>query len=98
MDKSIFLSGLPIEDLLLEIDKLITRRLEEARQKDLLEKFLSVKEVCNLLHITKPTLAAYVSQGKMKESRLGSTIRYKYSDVMLALNTIRKYQQLKPNL
>jgi len=95
MDKSFFLSGLPIEDLLLEIDKLIVKRLEEARQKDILEKMLSVKEVCSLLKITKPTLTSWVNDGKIKEKRIGTRILYKYSDVMLAMRTVEKYKPLK---
>lgn len=93
MDKSFVLTSVPIEELLLEIDRLIVRRLADAQQKEIAEKLLSAKEVCTFLKISRPTLAAWVKERRINENRLGAKLYYKYSDVMTALNTIKKYHK-----
>lgn len=46
---------------------------------------LSSKEVCELLHISAPTLIRYRKEGKIKGKRVGGKIFYKKSEVEKAI-------------
>ncbi len=55
-------------------------------------ELLTRNEVCNLLHITLPTLHNWTKEGLITGYRIGTRIRYKRAEVLATLN---KVQQIK---
>ena len=48
-------------------------------------KYLSREEVCELLHISKPTLGSYINKGMLKGKKIGRRVLFDESDVKQAL-------------
>jgi len=55
-------------------------------------ELLTRNEVCNLLHITLPTLHNWTKEGLITGYRIGTRIRYKRAEVLATLNQV---QQIK---
>jgi excisionase family DNA binding protein len=55
-------------------------------------ELLTRNEVCNLLHITLPTLHNWTKEGLITGYRIGTRIRYKRAEILATLN---KVQQIK---
>jgi excisionase family DNA binding protein len=91
---TILLSALSVEDLLLRIQEATRTAVQEELQKQHNEKLLSPKEVCELFSpkISRQTLHNYTKKGLIRSSMLGSSVRYKYSEVMEAVKSIRRYK------
>jgi excisionase family DNA binding protein len=54
------------------------------------DDLITRKETATLLGITLPTLHTWSLQGKLKAYRIGTRVRYKRNEVMLALNVSNK--------
>ena len=48
------------------------------------ETFLTISEVADLLKVSKPTIYAMQKRGEIKPIKMGKSVRYKRSDVLLA--------------
>ena len=66
---------------------------ENSAQTD--EKLLTQKEASCILKVSVQTIISYARQGKLKENRIGRRVYYKYSEIMSATETLKKYQPLK---
>jgi excisionase family DNA binding protein len=53
------------------------------------EEILSRRKAAQFLGISLPTLHVYTTTGKIKGYRMGSTVRYKKSDLLEALQKIK---------
>lgn len=91
----IILSSIPLEELL-EKFKIIVQEGSASREKLLLDdKLLSSSETCSLFKpkISRQTLHAWSKSGKIPIHRIGGRSWYKYSEVLSATNTIKKYKK-----
>jgi hypothetical protein len=88
-------SPIPLGELLKTLKAEILEALSTKQEKELQEKLLSPTETCNLFYpkISKPTLIKYTKEGKLQEYRIGGRVYYKYSEVLQALKTLKKYQR-----
>ncbi len=95
--ESIFLSPISLTELTSTIEDIIDRALARKRQSDLKEKLLSPEETCKLFHppISKVTLPNWEKQGKVNKHYLGGRVVYKYTEVLEALKTVKRYRHLK---
>ncbi len=59
----------------------ITNALEEARQQERPEKMYTRGEVCQLLHITMPTLWRRVKEGKIIAAKNGRRVLFSENEV-----------------
>lgn len=59
----------------------ITNALEEARQQERPEKMYTRREVCQLLHITMPTLWRRVKEGKIIAAKNGRRVLFSENEV-----------------
>ncbi len=73
--------------------------IKSFKEQELQEKLLSPEETCNLFKpkLTKPTLETYAEKGYVTKYHLGGRTWYKYSEVIEALKTLRRYTR-QPNL
>lgn len=72
------------------IDKLDSIVAELNKHRDvnpISEKWLTNKQVCELLSVSSRTLQRYRDEGRIAFSQIGATIRYKASDVELFLRS-----------
>ncbi len=78
--------------LLNEIDGIIETRLKSFTPPPPTpndeEKIMTQDEVCDFLGITKPTCVEHGKKGLLIPYRLGRGVRYKRSEVLLALKAI----------
>ncbi len=78
------------EDELIELIKVAVRDILHEQQVTTIAhspptsqdtEVLSPTQVCNVLHISRPTLSKYNKLGKIKAVRIGGKIFYKKSDI-----------------
>lgn len=55
------------------------------------DDLLTENEVRDFLHVSKVTLKKWRDEKKIPFYRIGSRIRYNKSEILLCLNTVRKY-------
>lgn len=85
-------------NLLLElVPQAVHQGMKTFKEEQLLEKLLSPDETRKLFHpaISKPTLDSYAEKGYIQKHYLGGLTWYKYSEVMAALKTLKRYSQSK---
>lgn len=61
------------------IEKMFDLFTELTKPKE--EKFLTIKQVAQLLGVTEPTLWRWNKEGVLKRTKVGNKVRYKESDV-----------------
>lgn len=65
------------------IEKMFDLLNEYTKPKE--EKFLTIKQVAELLGVTEPTLWRWNKEGILKRVKVGNKVRYKESDVKKVL-------------
>ena len=66
--------------------------LDRKSQQPILNKeYVTIKDVCALLNVTRQTVHHWVKQGKLEKIKLGSrSTRFKTSDVLNLLKSIKR--------
>lgn len=93
MEKLIILQGLTVEELLKNVETIVQVKLEEHLQKHSSKtsvRYLSTKEVCEILQISKPTLYDWTKQGLINSYRISTRVYYKSDEIDASLKK-RKY-------
>ncbi len=88
MEKMIILQGITVDDLLEHIDTIVEKRLNEKIEQLNPKKgykFLSRKEVSEILKVSLVTLSDWSKRGVINSYRIGSRIRFKSDEVEEAL-------------
>ena len=74
------------------LTRLINKRVEEIldhREKPVLEKkFLTKKEVCDLLNITLPTLDSYCRKGLITRTKIGNRVLFDETKIQSVLDVL----------
>ena len=97
MEKIIILQGIKPDDLLNQINLLFETKLTEILKQFKPEettKFLTRKEVCQLLKISLPTLHNWTKEGMVKSYKIGTRVLYKTTEIEEALG-IKKNQRFR---
>lgn len=95
MEKTIILHGITLDELTSIIEKAVELKVSQLLNSTLEAskiKYLTRKEVCNLLKVTAPTLYQWTKSGIVSSHKIGSRVLYKSNEIELALNT-RKYKR-----
>lgn len=96
MQKSIILEQINLEQLesliSIAVNKGIALVSSQTKTTENQNELLTRKEVCELLHITLPTLHDWTKEGVITGYRINTRVRYKKSEV---LATLQKVSQLK---
>jgi len=81
------------------LPSMVNQGIKEFKEAELTEKLLSPEQTCKLFTpaISKPTLESYTEKGYFKKYYLEGRTWFKYSEVMSALKTLKKYSR-KPVL
>jgi predicted DNA-binding transcriptional regulator AlpA len=90
----VLFSSIEIDHLLQSIRHLIQTELTIYYQShSASEKLLSVQEARHLFHpaISRSTLHRWSREGKVPQHRIGSRVWYKQSELLLALQSLKKY-------
>lgn len=77
------------------ITPIIHNSIRSIKQEELQEKLLSPEETCKLFTpaISIPTLNSYYKKGYLEKYYLEGRTWYKYSEVMAALKSIKRYER-----
>lgn len=90
----IILSGITPGELLELFRPIIQDEIKKLKDEQP-EKLLSPAEVCKMFQppISKVTLTAWTTHGKLQDHRIGGRIFYKQSEILGALITLKKYKK-----
>ena len=69
------------DDLKQCIQEIVDENIARYFSKPKEEKFLTIKQVAELLGVTEPTLWRWNKEGVLKRVKVGNKVRYKESDV-----------------
>ena len=86
---------IPIDKL---ADALFNKMMEANRidkEKKLQEKLLTAKEVAQLFSVSTVTISSWVSKGLLTKYSIGGRNKFKYSEVMDSLKTVKRYGSIK---
>lgn len=87
MENTIILQGITVAQLMSQIDAIVEKRLNEkiAELSPKTVKYLTRKEVCQILKISMPTLYKWTLEGKIVSYRISSRVFYKSDEIESAL-------------
>ena len=89
------ISYIPIDKL---ADALFNKWMEANRineEKKLQEKLLTAKEVAQLFSVSTVTITSWVSKGVLTKYSIGGRTKFKFTEVMDSLKTIKRYGSIK---
>ena len=91
MNEPIFLSPIPLPELLGEITKAVRSELDARTPTTAppAEELLTRDQAAQLLGITLPTLREYTRKGYVTGYRIGTRVRYKRNEVLDSLQRMR---------
>lgn len=77
------------------VQQAVKTALAEQAKSELAEKYLTPEQVCNIIPISKVTLAKYCKSGLFKKFKHAGKVTYKYSEVVAAWESglIKKYKR-----
>jgi excisionase family DNA binding protein len=94
-DPMIILQGLTLQQFWTEMKAInraiIREEIAAFNSKQEAEKLLSIKEVCDMLRISRPTLSSYCKSGKLDKLIVGGRIYFKKSEVETAIIQIKPF-------
>jgi excisionase family DNA binding protein len=88
MEKMIILQGITVDEFLGHIDAIVEKRLNEKIEQLNPKKgykFLSRKEVSQILKVSLVTISDWSKRGLINSYRIGTRVRYKSDEVEEAL-------------
>ena len=90
----ILLNGINLSELLEKIGQVIDVKLKSAIPTNNTQssKFITRKEVCDLLKITLPTLNDCTKLGWLKSYKLGNRVLYRHGEIELAISNVATYK------
>jgi hypothetical protein len=85
----------PLSEFIPLFQGLIREEFKVKYDQEMQGKLLSPKQVCNLFSpkISLPTLASWADKGLLIKYSIDGRTWYKYSEVMAALKTLKRYQR-----
>ena len=89
------ISYIPIDKL---VDAIFNKMMEANRineENKLQEKLLTAKEVAQLFSVSTVTISSWVSKGLLTKYSIGGRTKFKYTEVIDSLKTIRRYGSIK---
>lgn len=87
--QNLILSPVPLSELEILIDNAVTRAIKRQQPKEPEpDGYITRAEVCKLLHITLPTVHAWMKQGKLKAYHVGGQTLFKESEVMESVQPV----------
>jgi excisionase family DNA binding protein len=99
MQKQVLIS-LSIDELKAVIQEAVKEELQFLKEQPSKspDDFIDANAVCKILHISIPTTRKYRREGHLKSYRIGSTIRFKKSEVEKALKDIHYIKHSRKTL
>ncbi|HEV7333230.1 MAG TPA: hypothetical protein VGN63_19500 [Flavisolibacter sp.] len=93
MEETQILSPIPLDQLRQVFSDVVRQEIIANELQKLQERLLSADETCKLFTpaITRPTLESYASKGYFTKYYLAGRTWYKYSEVIGALKSIKRY-------
>lgn len=96
MAHQVVYTEIPYNDLKLDLREIVKEELSKQQQKQLEEKLISPEETRKLFSpaISRGTLYNWEQAGLLKKYNLGGRTWYKYSEIMSAATSLKKYQRV----
>ena len=94
MDNNIILSPVPFDKLLEALTNKVMEAIRNEQKEQLQEKLLTTKEVAQLFCVSTVTIYTWVSKGLLTKYSIGGRKKFKYSEVIQSLKTIKRYRRV----
>ena len=91
----IMLTGMNLSDLLEKIGQVVKKELDKVLHNDekpKATKYLTRKEVANLVNVTLPTLNEWTKLGWLQSYKIGSRVLYKESEIMASIEKLATFK------
>lgn len=89
--QKITLTEIDLQELVNALRPMVEDVVRKSGEASKQERYLTTRETCNMLNISRVTLGAWVKQSKIKEYRINGKNLYKYSDLETAMKVVKKY-------
>ena len=89
---NLILSQVPLDQLVATITASVINAIRNDLQQQQQEKLLTTAEVAALFGVTNVTISSWISKGKLIAYNQGGRNRFKYSEVIESLKTLKKYK------
>lgn len=89
---NLILSPIPLDQLLQSITTSVLEAIRSDNKSVLQESLLSTAEVSKLFKVSQVTVSNWVSKGLLTRYSIGGRNRFKYSEVMDSMKTLKKYK------
>lgn len=91
---------LPAGELAKLVDGVVKKNLAEYSEKVTEQKLLSPSEACKLFYpvISRTTLSRWTTAGLLNAHSYGGRIYYKFTEILEAGKTLKKFQKPQTNL
>ena len=89
------LSPLSLDQLAKSIRDIVKSEIEANAMRDLSDKLMSPAETCKIFQpkISKVTLHSWTKAGRLQDHRIGGRVYYRYSEVLDAVKSLKKYKR-----
>ena len=95
MYENILLSPIHFDKLLEALFNKVMEANRQERKELVEEKLLTAKEVAQLFSVSTVTISSWVSKGLLTKYTIGGRNKFKYSEVMDSLKTLKRYGSIK---
>lgn len=88
-------SLIPVKEFTTKVREIIREEIREKQKEELQERLLSPNEARKLFHpqVSIGTLDNWANEGIVTKHYMGRLTYYKYSEIMSALVTLKKYRR-----
>lgn len=87
MSKIIKITDKELKSIIEEAIQTAVKKIEENKPEEF--RYMNVKETCNFLSITTPTLLKYIKEGLIPAKMINGQYRIKSTDIEDALETVK---------
>lgn len=95
MGNSVILENVTPEELIESVRRVIKQEIADLNLERTAPKYLTRREVADLLKISLPTLNDYTRTGRIKGHRIGSRVLYSEEEVTKAVKEIATVKYLR---
>ena len=95
MYENIILSPIHFDKLLEALFNKVMEANRQEKKEQIGEKLLTAKEVAQLFSVSTVTISSWVSKGVLTKYSIGGRTKFKYTEVMDSLKTIKRYGSIK---
>ncbi len=89
---NLILTPVPLDQLVATITASVLQAIKTNQQEQQQEQLLTTAEVAKMFGVTNVTISSWIAKGVLVPYSTGGRNRFKQSEVMQSMKTVRKYK------